>query len=64
MRTWQIDTKAANARAARPPNVRLYKKCKGEEAKLCFMGHEMMENRRSKLVDACLMHADRATACK
>ncbi|WP_416193087.1 IS5 family transposase [Nitrobacter sp. TKz-YC01] len=48
------------------PDARLYKKGKGKEAKLCFMGHGLMENRHGLLVDACLTlaggHAERAAA--
>jgi len=40
------------------PEARLYKKGKGKEAKLCFMGHGLMENRHGLLVDACLTQAD------
>lgn len=40
------------------PQARLYKKGKGKEAKLCFMGHGLMENRHGLLVDACLTFAD------
>jgi transposase len=40
------------------PQARLYKKGKGKEAKLCFMGHGLMENRHGLLVDACLTLAD------
>jgi transposase len=40
------------------PDARLYKKGKGKEAKLCFMGHGLMENRHGLLVDACLTPAD------
>ena len=40
------------------PEARLYKKGKGKEAKLCFMGHGLMENRHGLLVDACLTFAD------
>ncbi|MEP0190194.1 MAG: IS5 family transposase, partial [Erythrobacter sp.] len=40
------------------PQARLYKKGKGKEAKLCFMGHALMENRNGLLVDACLTLAD------
>jgi transposase len=39
-------------------DARLYKKGRGKEAKLCFMGHGLMENRNGLLVDACLTHAD------
>ncbi|WP_370674004.1 IS5 family transposase [Pleomorphomonas sp. PLEO] len=40
------------------PEARLYKKGKGKEAKLCFMGHGLMENRHGLLVDASLTQAD------
>jgi transposase len=40
------------------PQARLYKKGKGKEAKLCFMGHGLMENRHGLLIDACLTFAD------
>lgn len=40
------------------PQARLYRKGKGKEAKLCFMGHGLMENRHGLLVDACLTQAD------
>ena len=36
------------------PDARLYKKGPGKEAKLCFIGHGLMENRAGLLVDACL----------
>jgi transposase len=48
------------------PQARLYKKGPGKEAKLCFMGHGLMENRHGLLVDACLTqangHAERVAA--
>ena len=40
------------------PDARLYRKGRGKEAKLCFMGHGLMENRNGLLVDACLTPAD------
>ena len=40
------------------PDARLYKKGTGKEAKLCFIGHGLMENRSALLVDACLTPAD------
>lgn len=40
------------------PDARLYNKGRGKEAKLCFMGHGLMENRHGLLVDACLTAAD------
>ncbi|RRY16191.1 IS5 family transposase [Brucella anthropi] len=48
------------------PDARLYRKGKGKETKLCFMGHGLMENRHGLLVDACLTeaggHAERVAA--
>lgn len=48
------------------PDARLYRKGKGKETKLCFMGHGLMENRHGLLVDACLTeaggHAERIAA--
>ncbi len=44
--------------SATDPEARLYRKGKGKEAKLCFMGHGLMENRHGLLVDACLTLAD------
>lgn len=40
------------------PDARLYRKGKGKETKLCFIGHGLMENRNGLLVDACLTFAD------
>jgi hypothetical protein len=40
------------------PEARLYRKGRGKEAKLCFLGHVLMENRNGLLVDACLTLAD------
>jgi transposase len=39
-------------------DARLYRKGKGKETKLCFIGHGLMENRHGLLVDACLTLAD------
>ncbi len=40
------------------PDARLLRKSGGQEAKLCFMGHALMENRSGLVVDACLTRAD------
>jgi transposase len=40
------------------PEARLYRKGAGKEARLCFMGHALMENRNGLVVDACLTEAD------
>ena len=39
------------------PEVRLYKKAKGQEAKLCYLGHVLMENRHGLVVDTHVTHA-------
>jgi IS5 family transposase len=48
------------------PDARLYRKGKGKETKLCFMGHGLMENHHGLIVDACLTqangHAERVAA--
>lgn len=48
------------------PQARLYRKGSGKEAKLCFMGHALMENRSGLIVEACLTeasgHAERVAA--
>ena len=48
------------------PEAKLYRKGPGKEAKLCFMGHALMENRNGLIVDACLTpaggHAERVAA--
>ncbi|MBW8727285.1 MAG: IS5 family transposase [Inquilinus limosus] len=40
------------------PEARLYRKGRGKETKLCFIGHGLMENRHGLLVDVCLTQAD------
>lgn len=39
------------------PEARLYKKAKGQEAKLCYLGHTLMENRHGLVVDTCVTQA-------
>jgi len=39
------------------PDARLYKKAAGQAAKLCHMGHVLMENRNGLVVEASLTHA-------
>ncbi len=36
------------------PDARLYKKSKGAESKLCYMGHLMIDNRHGLATDACV----------
>jgi transposase len=40
------------------PEARLYRKGSGMEARLCFLGHTLMENRSGLIVDARLTAAD------
>ncbi|ACK86383.1 IS5-like element ISMch8 family transposase [Methylorubrum extorquens] len=40
------------------PEARLYRKGRGREAKLCFIGHALMENRSALIVDTRLTSAD------
>jgi transposase len=48
------------------PDARLYRKGQGKEAKLCFMGHALMENRNGLIVGAVATrasgHAERLAA--
>jgi transposase len=44
--------------SATDPEARLYRKGKGKEAKLCFMGHAMMENRCGLIVETETTQAD------
>jgi transposase len=39
------------------PDARLFKKARGQAARLCHMGHVLMENRHGLVVDATLTHA-------
>jgi len=47
------DTHASTA----DPDCRLYRKGKGKESKLCYMGHALMENRHGLVVDATVTTA-------
>jgi transposase len=53
-------------RSMTDPDARLYRKGPGMEAKLCFIGHGLMENRSGLIVDARLTrvsgHAERLAA--
>ena len=40
------------------PQARLYRKGPGREAKLCYQGHVLMENRHGLAVDGCLTLAN------
>jgi transposase len=45
-------------RSITDPEARLYRKGPGREARLCFMGHMLMENRHGLIVDGCVTQAD------
>jgi transposase len=45
-------------RSTTDPECRLYKKAEGQESKLCYLGHALMENRNGLAVDACVTQAD------
>jgi len=45
-------------RSTTDPEARLYRKGRGREAKLCFMGHLLMENRNGLIVDGCVRQAN------
>src|SRR5207249_5594575 len=53
-------------RSTTDPDARLYRKGPGMEAKLCFIGHALMENRSGLIVDTRLTrvsdHAERLAA--
>jgi transposase len=40
------------------PDARLYRKGGGQEARLAYLGHVLLENRNGLIVDAMLTHAD------
>jgi transposase len=40
------------------PEAKLYRKGRGKEAKLCFMGHALMENRHGLIVDGRISEAN------
>jgi transposase len=39
------------------PDSRLYKKSKGKEAKMSYLGHALMENRNGIIIDGAISHA-------
>ena len=53
-------------RSITDPEARLYRKGRGREAKLSFMGHALTENRHGLIVDGCVTeangHAERTAA--
>lgn len=47
----------ATHRSTTDPEARLYRKGRGKEAHLAFLGHVLMENRHGLIVDACVTPA-------
>ena len=47
----------ATHRSTTDPETRLAKKGRGKEAKLCFMGHVLMENRNGLVIDVAMTQA-------
>ena len=45
------------------PDARLYKKARGREARLGYLGHVLMEHRAGLIVDAMVTHADGYAEC-
>jgi transposase len=39
------------------PDARLFRKARGQEAKLCYLGHAMIENRNGLVVEGCVTTA-------
>lgn len=39
------------------PDARLYRKATGQEARLCYLGHVLIENRHGIVMDGCITHA-------
>ena len=39
------------------PDARLYRKARGQEARLCYLGHALIENRHGLVVDGSITHA-------
>ena len=39
------------------PDARLYRKANGQSSRLCYMGHLLLENRNTLIVDAALTRA-------
>jgi len=58
-RSWHGDTRSNTTHASKTdPDARLYKKSRGAEARLAYLGHALIENRHGLIVDAMATHAD------
>ena len=55
---WHKQTRKNDTHASTTdPDSRLYRKAEGREAKLCYMGHALMENRNGLAVGGCVTQA-------
>jgi transposase len=58
-RSWHGETRSNTTHASKTdPDARLYKKSRGAEARLAYLGHALIENRHGLIVDAMATHAD------
>lgn len=46
------------------PDARLFRKGSGKEARLCYIGHALMENRNGLVVEGALTHATGTAECE
>ena len=58
-RSWHGERRSNATHASKTdPDARLYKKSRGAEARLAYLGHALIENRHGLIVDAMATHAD------
>jgi transposase len=58
-RSWHGEKRSNDTHASKTdPDARLYKKSRGAEARLAYLGHALIENRHGLIVDAMATHAD------
>jgi transposase len=58
-RSWHGEKRSNETHASKTdPDARLYKKSRGAEARLAYLGHALIENRHGLIVDAMATHAD------
>lgn len=58
-RSWHGEKRSNATHASKTdPDARLYKKSRGAEARLAYLGHALIENRHGLIVDAMATHAD------
>lgn len=58
-RSWHGEKRSNDTHVSKTdPDARLYKKSRGAEARLAYLGHALIENRHGLIVDAMATHAD------